>query len=50
MALKVRRVITGHDSNGKAIPDGVQLRPFEPKSWYYKSASHVVRIISDDAK
>ena len=40
----------GHtDSSGVAIPDGVQLRPFEARSWYYKSAAHVFRLI-DDAK
>jgi cell wall-associated NlpC family hydrolase len=33
------------DANGKSIPDGVQLRPFTPTSWYCKSASHVIRVI-----
>ena len=40
---------TGHlDSNGKAIPDGVHLRPFQPNSWYYKSSAHVLRIIAGE--
>jgi hypothetical protein len=37
---------TGHkDSNGTAIPLGVQLRPFTEDSWYFKSFSHAHRII-----
>lgn len=37
---------TGHrDSHGKPIPDGVQFRPFTPTSWYFKSASHALRLI-----
>lgn len=36
------------DSSGAIIPDGVHLRPFTPKSWYYRSASHALRLISDD--
>ncbi len=34
-----------HDSNGNDIPIGVNLRPFTPDSWYYKSFSHAHRII-----
>lgn len=33
------------DSNGNTIPIGVQLRPFRPNEWYYKSFSHAHRII-----
>ena len=41
----------GHrDSNGVDIPDGVHLRPFVEKSWYFRNADHVVRIIPDGAK
>ena len=32
------------DSEGVAIPDGVQLRPFREKSWYFRNASHAHRI------
>ncbi|HEY2573266.1 MAG TPA: NlpC/P60 family protein [Verrucomicrobiaceae bacterium] len=35
------------DENGAPIPDGVQLRPFLPDSWYCRSASHVLRLIPD---
>jgi cell wall-associated NlpC family hydrolase len=36
----------GHkDENGAQIPDGVQLRPFTPKSWYCQSASHALRLL-----
>jgi len=37
------------DSSGTIIPDGVQLRPCSAKSWYYRSASHALRLIPDDA-
>jgi len=38
----------GHkDSRGGAIPDGVHLRPFRESGWYFKSLSHVHRIIAD---
>ncbi len=33
------------DCNGQSIPDGVQLRPFTQKSWYYKSSVHALRLI-----
>jgi hypothetical protein len=33
------------DCNGNAIPQGVQLRPFLPNCWYYRSFSHAHRII-----
>jgi len=33
------------DSNGKEIPDGIQLRTFKPNAWYYRQASHVLRLI-----
>jgi cell wall-associated NlpC family hydrolase len=36
------------DSNGAVIPDGVQLRPFRENSWYFQSASHVLRILRAD--
>lgn len=36
------------DSRGVAIPDGIQLRPFKPTSWYFTQASHVLRLLPDD--
>jgi hypothetical protein len=33
------------DANGNSIPDGVYLRPFTPTGWYFKSASHALRLI-----
>ncbi len=39
------------DENGIDIPDGVQLRAFTPTSWYFRCASHALRLIPDgDAK
>jgi hypothetical protein len=38
------------DSEGREIPDGIQLRAFTPRSWYFRQASHVLRIIPEDAK
>jgi hypothetical protein len=38
------------DEDGNDIPDGVQLRPFTPTSWYCKSASHALRLIPDAPK
>jgi len=39
---------TGHkDANGAAIPDGIRLRPFSSGSWYFRCASHALRIIGD---
>ncbi len=35
------------DAGGVKIPDGVYLRPFKPGSWYFKQASHVLRIIPE---
>lgn len=35
------------DCNGNTIPIGVQLRPFLPNTWYYKSFSHAHRIIQE---
>jgi hypothetical protein len=35
------------DSNGNQIPDGVYLRPFRPTNWYFRQASHVLRVIPD---
>jgi hypothetical protein len=35
------------DSNGEAIPCGVQLRPFRENSWYNQSASHALRIFQN---
>jgi cell wall-associated NlpC family hydrolase len=35
------------DSDGRPIPCGVQLRPFREDSWYNRSASHALRIITD---
>jgi hypothetical protein len=33
------------DENGTTIPDGVQLRPFTTTSWYFRCASHALRLI-----
>jgi hypothetical protein len=33
------------DENGATIPDGVELRPFTPTSWYFRCASHALRLI-----
>ena len=33
------------DCNGNTIPHGVQLRPFRENSWYFRSASHAIRIL-----
>ncbi len=33
------------DSNGRSIPDGVQLRPFSKTSWYYRDSMHALRYI-----
>ncbi len=33
------------DSNGVFIPNGVHLRPFTEGSWYFKEASHALRLI-----
>jgi hypothetical protein len=39
---------TGHrDAHGAAIPDGVRLRPFTRDSWYFRKASHALRLIRD---
>lgn len=35
------------DSEGNLIPDGVQLRPVRPNSWYARSLSHALRVIAD---
>ncbi len=35
------------DDLGRAIPCGVQLRPFRQKSWYNRCASHAHRIFHD---
>ncbi len=35
------------DSDGKVIPDGVQLRAFRRSSWYFTQASHAIRVIPD---
>jgi hypothetical protein len=35
------------DENGAAIPDGVEVRPFTPTSWYFRCASHALRLIPD---
>jgi hypothetical protein len=35
------------DSNGVNIPAGIHLRPFHENSWYFKSASHALRVLHD---
>ncbi|WP_395716786.1 NlpC/P60 family protein [Prosthecobacter sp.] len=37
-----------YDANGKEIPDGIHLRAFKPRSWYFRQASHILRIIPED--
>lgn len=36
------------DSEGTAIPCGIQLRPFRKNSWYNHSAAHALRVFRDD--
>lgn len=36
-----------YDCNRAEIPDGIYLRPFKPNSWYFKQASHGLRVIPD---
>lgn len=36
------------DSRGNDIPDGVYLRPFTSRTWYFRQASHALRIIPGD--
>lgn len=38
------------DSNKAGIPDGIFLRPFTPRTWYFRQASHGLRIIPDGHK
>ena len=38
------------DAKGEKIPDGIQLRPFKRNVWYFTQASHVLRIIPEDAR
>lgn len=38
---------THRDADGEIIPDGIQLRPFKPRSWYFSQASHAVRVLPD---
>ncbi|MCE9563511.1 MAG: C40 family peptidase [Planctomycetes bacterium] len=35
------------DSEGNQIPNGIHLRPFIEKSWYYHSASHALRVFPE---
>jgi hypothetical protein len=35
------------DRNGESIPDGVNLRPFTEKGWYFQSLSHAHRVIGE---
>lgn len=41
---------SGIDANGTQIPDGIYLRAFRPTGFYFKQASHAIRVIPDDAK
>lgn len=36
-----------YDANRVEIPDGIYLRSFKSNSWYFKQASHVLRVIPD---
>lgn len=41
----------GHRAaGGDRIPDGIHLRPFGPRSWYFTNASHALRLLPDDSK
>jgi hypothetical protein len=31
------------DANGKVVPAGVEIRPFEASGWYYRNFSHALR-------
>ncbi|MDG3007630.1 FG-GAP-like repeat-containing protein [Paludisphaera mucosa] len=41
------------DSNGRVVPEGVQIRPFgapgTPNEWYFNHVGHVLRLIKADA-
>ena len=41
---------SGIDANGTQIPDGIYLRAFRTTGFYFKQASHAIRVIPDDAK
>lgn len=41
---------SGIDANGDQIPDGIYLRAFRSTGFYFKQASHAIRVIPDDAK
>lgn len=36
------------DDRDQNIPAGIHLRPFREKAWYYKSASHALRVFRDE--
>lgn len=38
------------DSSGVQIPCGIHLRPFRPRSWYHHSASHALRLFTDQGQ
>lgn len=38
------------DANQTEIPDGIYLRPFTPRTWYFRQASHILRIIPEGVK
>lgn len=38
------------DINSTEIPDGIYLRPFTLGSWYFRQASHILRIIPGDSQ
>ena len=38
------------DARNAEIPDGIYLRPFTPRTWYFRQASHILRIIPDGVK
>jgi len=47
---KVPLILDSHgdsvkDSSGHVIPAGVHLRPFREKSWYFRNASHAIRVL-----
>lgn len=40
---------TVKDARGETIPCGIQIRPFREDSWYWRSASHALRIVKPPA-
>ncbi|OAI39890.1 hypothetical protein AYO40_05305 [Planctomycetaceae bacterium SCGC AG-212-D15] len=50
---KVPLILDSHgqglkDDKDQPVPAGVHLRPFRDKSWYFRSASHALRVFRDE--